>query len=97
MENGIYSNRFCKVFSKLLEKSSVKCYQIHKYTRLDVGYLSRLKSGEKKNPSPETIVKIGLALVHKNNRIRLSDIEQLFRSVGRSLFTKKTCYWDGHE
>ena len=56
---GIYQNNFTEAFLKLLAKSGVNCYQIHQFTHLDQAYLSRLKSGERNNPSPETIVKIG--------------------------------------
>ena len=82
---GLYQDNFAKAFSKLIAKSGVTCYQIHKFTHLDQAYLSRLKSGEKTSPSPETIVKIGLAICHFNDKIKISEIEVLFKSVGRSL------------
>jgi len=82
---GLYQNNFAKAFSKLIAMSGVTCYQIHNFTHLDQAYLSRLKSGEKTSPSPETIVKISLAICHFNDKIKLSDIETLFKSVGRSL------------
>ncbi len=82
---GLYQNNFAEAFSKLLAKSGVTCYQIHKFTHLDQAYLSRLKSGERNSPSPETIVKIGLAICHLNDKIKLFDIETLFNSTGRSL------------
>jgi len=85
---GLYQNNFAKAFSKLIAKSGVTCYQIHKFTHLDQAYLSRLKSGEKTSPSPETIVKIGLAICHFSDKIKLSDIEVLFNSAGRSLRIK---------
>jgi len=82
---GLYQNNFAEAFSRLLAKSGVTGYQIHRFTQLDQGYLSRLKSGEKNSPSPETIVKIGLAICHFNDKIKISDIEVLFKSEGRSL------------
>ena len=82
---GLYQNNFAEAFSKLIAKSGVTCYQIHQFSHLDQAYLSRLKSGEKNGPSPETIVKIGLAICHLNNKVKLSDIEALFNSTGRSL------------
>ena len=82
---GLYQNNFTEAFSKLIAKSGVTCYQIHQFIHLDQAYLSRLKSGEKASPSPETIVKIGLAICHSNDKIKLSDIETLFNSTGRSL------------
>ena len=85
---GLYQNNFTEVFSKLIAKSGVTPYKIHQFTHLDEAYLSRLKSGERNSPSPETIVKIGLAICHYNDKIELSDIETLFNSTGRSLRIK---------
>ncbi len=85
MATGIYSNNFSTIFSKLLEKSGVTRYQISQYAHLNEAYLSRLKNGEKKNPSPETIVKISLAICYFSDKVKLTDIEELFNSTGRSL------------
>ncbi|MFB0557158.1 MAG: helix-turn-helix domain-containing protein [Dehalococcoidia bacterium] len=81
----LYTNDFSSIFSKLLEKTNISCYQISKYSHLDQAYLSRLRSGEKGNPSPETIVKISVALAHLSGKINLGDIEHLFNAVGRSI------------
>ncbi len=85
METGLYINQFAEGFSKLLEKSGVSCYRISQYTGIDQAYLSRLKNGEKCNPSPEVIMKIGLALTRLSNKININEIESLLNSVGRSL------------
>ncbi len=85
---GIDNNDFGIVFSELLEKSGVSCYKIQKYTHLDEGYLSRLRNGFRPNPSPETIAKIALAIVHFNNNIKISHVNRLFQAVGRSLNIK---------
>ena len=83
----LYANDFSKVFSTLLEKTGISCYQISQYTHLDQAYLSRLKNGGKHDPSPETLIKISLALAHYGNKVQLHDIQALFRSVGRSILT----------
>ena len=88
MEPGIYSRDFAEAFSKLLEETSISCYQISQYTHLDQAYLSRLKNGKRDNPSPETLVKISLAFVHLSRSAKLYDIERLFNSVGRSIHLK---------
>lgn len=82
---GVYTNSFAKAFSQLLEKAGTSCYKISQFTHLDQAYLSRLKDGEKHNPSPETIIKISLALIHESEKITPYDINKLFKSVGRSL------------
>jgi len=66
MATGIYNNDFPSAFSKLLEKTGVSCYRIHSFTDIDQAYLSRLRSGEKDNPSPEIMVK-----TYKNIRSHL--------------------------
>jgi transcriptional regulator with XRE-family HTH domain len=90
MKAGLYSNNFAQVFSELLEKTGVSCYQISQYTNLDEGYLSRLRKGEKCNPSPETIVKIAMAMARFSDKFYLGDAENLFNSVGRSLTPKRS-------
>ena len=85
---GLYENNFAVAFTKLLAKFGVTCYQIHNYTNLDQAYLSQLKNGGKNNPSAETIMKIGLAFCHCCDKVKLSNIEELFNSVGRSLWVK---------
>ena len=84
---GIYEDNFSAVFANLLRDSGVTCYQISEFTGLNQPYLSRLRSGEKQNPSPETIMKISLALTHYSYKIKLHDIQKLFKSVGRSLLS----------
>ena len=86
---GLYSDDFAQVFSKLLEKTGISCYQLSQYTHLNQAYLSRLRNGKKQNPSPETVVKISLALCYYSNQVQLHDIENLFKSVGRSIITRE--------
>ena len=85
----LYASDFSKVFSTLLEKNGISCYQISRYTHLDQAYLSRLKNGGKHNPSPETLIKISLALAHYSNQVQLHDIQRLLKSVGRSIITRE--------
>lgn len=89
---GVYSDSFAQAFSELLKKFDISCYKVSQYTNLDPGYLSRLKSGEKNNPSRETVLKIGLALVHCNGEVTLSDVETLFRSISLSIVSRKSQY-----
>ena len=85
MEDGLYNNNFSQVFSGFLAKTGVTCYQLHRYTGLDEGYLSRLKSGEKQDPSFQTIAKITLAFAHYSRDFSVNHAEALLNSVGRSL------------
>jgi hypothetical protein len=82
---ALYSDDFARIFSNLLEKYHISCYQIEEYSHLNQSYLSRLRSGQMNNPSPETVVKIGISLAHCSNKITIIDIENLFSACGRSL------------
>jgi DNA-binding Xre family transcriptional regulator len=77
--------QFSETFSKLLLSSGVTCYQINQYTGIDPAYLSRLKNGEKYNPSTEVLLKVCFALAHFGPNVKLSDIEDLLNAVGRTI------------
>jgi len=85
MVHGIYAQDFAKVFSRLLEENDISCYTISQFTGLDQAYLSRLRGGQKDNPSVATVIKIALALAKLGKNIKLHDIEALFHAVGRSI------------
>ena len=85
----LYANDFSKAFYTLLEETGVSCYQISQYTHLDQAYLSRLKNGEKHNPSLETVIKISLAFAHYSNQVQLHDVQRLIKSVGRSIIIRE--------
>lgn len=82
MELRLYPNNFAEVFSELLEETGVTCYQISQYSHLDQAYLSRLKNGMKKNPSADTVLKIGFALTYHSKKVRLSHLTNLVKSAG---------------
>ena len=85
---ALYYEGFDKVFSHLLEKTGVTGYKIEQYTDLDQGYISCLKNGKKNNPGPEVVVKISVALAHFSPDLEMADIEELFDSIGRPLYSK---------
>jgi predicted transcriptional regulator len=89
---GVYSDSFAQTFSELLKKFDISCYQISEFTHLNESYLSRLRNGEKTNPSRETVLRIGIALAHCNSEVKLSDIETLFRSISLSIVIRKSQY-----
>ena len=85
IKEGIYNYQFTEELSRLLDKSGVSCYKICQFSHVDQGYLSKLKNGEKNNPSPEIVMRIALAIVHYRDNVTIADIEKLFRSTGHSL------------
>ena len=86
---SLFSSRFKKAFREILNKSGLSCYKVSKYSHIDEPYLSRLIRGERKNPSEETVTKIALAIAHLSDRITIYDIDELFKSIGHSLFREK--------
>ena len=87
---GLFGDDFSRAFADVLHRAGVSRYQISQYTGLDQGYLSRLQNGDKSNPSPETVMKLCLALAHYCPAFSLSDAERLFGSVGRSLTPRRS-------
>jgi len=85
MKEGIYNYQFTEELSRLLGKSGVSCYKICQYSHIDQAYLSKLKNGEKNNPSPEIVMRIALAIVYYGGNITIAYIEKLFRPTGHSL------------
>ena len=81
----LYSDDFARIFSNLLEKYHISCYQIEEYSNLNQSYLSRLRSGQMNNPSAETVVKISIAMAHCNKGITLLDIERLWAVTSKTL------------
>jgi transcriptional regulator with XRE-family HTH domain len=62
---------FARVLKKLRTKSGKSRYELSKLTALDQAFLGRLETGEK-NPSRDTVLKLGFALVHNNSMISMS-------------------------
>ena len=81
----VWVSEFSPAFSRLLKETGITVYQISQYTHLDEAYLHRLKTGERKNPSPTTIIKIALAFAHLSPEFRIYEAERLFNSTGRTI------------
>jgi transcriptional regulator with XRE-family HTH domain len=60
----------------LREKAEKSRYQLWKISGLDQAFLARLEKGEK-NPSRNTVILLGLALVHGCTEITCDDIDGL--------------------
>ena len=56
-------------------------YRLWQLTGLDQAFLARLEKGEK-NPSRNTVVMLGLALVHGCTEINCEDIDELLLAAG---------------
>jgi len=56
-------------------------YRLWQLTGLDQAFLARLEKGEK-NPSRNTVMLLGLALVHGCNEITCDEIDELLLAAG---------------
>ena len=88
MARGVFSNNFSQVFRELVQKSRATGHKISQYSDVDEPYIYHLIKGTKKNPSPEIVVRISLALVHLSEKITVGDIDELLKSIGHTLFRR---------
>jgi len=65
----------------LRTKAGKSRYRLWQLTSLDQAYLGRLEKGEK-NPSRNTVILLGLALVHGCSQITCEDIDDLLLAAG---------------
>jgi transcriptional regulator with XRE-family HTH domain len=72
---------FGDTLHKLRTKSGKSRYRLWQLTGLDQAFLSRLEKGEK-NPSRNTVMLLGLALVHGCNVIACEEIDELLLVAG---------------
>ncbi len=79
------SNRnrgFCGTLRKLRSKSGKSKYRLAQYSGLDEAYVGRLESGERQNPSRDTVMKLGLALVADSTTVSIHDVNELLLAGG---------------
>lgn len=76
-----YDMNFGENLRYLRTKAGKSRYQLWKITGLDQAFLSRLEKGEK-NPSRNTVILLGLALVHGCNQITCEHIDELLLVAG---------------
>ena len=66
---------------KLRTRAGKSRYRLWQLTGLDQAFLARLEKGEK-NPSRNTVMLLGLALVHGCNEINCDEIDELLLAAG---------------
>ena len=72
---------FAVLLRLLRERSGKSRYRLAQFCGLDEAYLSRLESGERRNPSRDTVMKIGLALVEGSTQVSIHDVKELLLSA----------------
>ena len=63
-------------------KSGKSRYRLAQFSGLDEAYLLRLESGERQNPSRDTVMKLGLALVADSTTVSIHDVNELLWAGG---------------
>ena len=73
---------FSRTLKRLRSKAGKTRYKLAQYSGLNEAYVLRLETGERQNPSRDTVVKLGLALVANSSTISISDINELLLAGG---------------
>lgn len=63
-------------------KAGATRYRLAQYSGLNEAYVLRLESGERQNPSRDTVMKLGLALASHSPTISVDDINELLLAAG---------------
>ena len=88
MAIGVFSNNFTKIFRELVKKSRASGHKISQYAQVDEPYIYHLLRGDKKNPSPEILIRIGFALGSLSDKITIEDLDELLKSIVHTLFPR---------
>jgi len=88
MASEVFSNNFTKVFRELVKKSGASVHKVSKYAHVDEPYIYHLLKGDKNNPSPEIVIRIGFALAHLSNEVTIYDLDELLKSLQHTLFRR---------
>ena len=67
---------FNRTLEKLRKKAGKSRYRLAQLTGLDESFIGRLEKGEK-NPSRNTVILLGMALLHDCDNLSLHDIDAL--------------------
>ena len=76
------NTEFCRALKRLRAKAEATRYKLAQYSGLNEAYVLRLESGERKNPSRDTVMKLSLALVANSRMISINDVNELLLAGG---------------
>ena len=76
------NTEFSGTLKKLRAQSGKSRYRLAHYSGLDEAYVGRLESGERQNPSRDTVMKLALALVAESTRVSIHDVNELLLAGG---------------
>ena len=90
MTIGVFSNNFARTLSELVKKSKVSGHKLSRYAQVDEPYIYHLIKGDKKNPSPEIVIRICFALASLSGEITIEDLDELLKTRGHTLFPRNS-------
>ena len=73
---------FAATMKNLRTKSGKSRYRLVEYSGLDEAYILRLESGERQNPSRDTVMKLCLALASTSESVTIHDVNELLLAAG---------------
>ena len=76
------ATEFSRTLKRLRSKSRKTRYKLAQYSGLNEAYVLRLESGERQNPSRDTVIKLGLALVADSDTVSIHDVNELLLADG---------------
>ena len=68
---------FSVLLKRTRENAGKSRYSLSQFCGVDEAYILRLESGERRNPSRDVVVKLGLALVFDSRSVTLDDVNSL--------------------
>ena len=74
--------KFGRILREMRLKAGKSKYSLSAFTGLDPTYLRRLETGQRLNPSFDTVIKICVALASGTSGIGLEDINDLLLAAG---------------
>ena len=72
---------FSVLLRSLRDRSGKSRYRLAQFSGVNEGYLLRLETGERRKPTRDTVVKLGLALVADSSSVTLHDVNELLLSA----------------
>ena len=66
---------FGETLKRLRTRAGKSRYQLAHYSGEDQAYISRLKRGQRNNPSGDVVLQLGLALVEGNEGVGVHDVD----------------------
>ena len=68
---------FSKILKDLMDKSEKTRYRLARSSGVDEAYIFRLESGERRNPTRDLVVKLGMGLMHNSSAVSVDDVNEL--------------------